>query len=663
VLLGCLAVYVGMPYLLGLRGLAGLDLANYAARIHLFAQAWSAGDPFPELTRWTGCGEPFVLFNGSLASWLGGCLAWLLQALGQGAEVATARALRAVYVLCDAGAVLAAYWALRQAGASWAGALAGAAAWGCGWLRRGESLHAANLEHAAFLALLPLAAGLIARLVRRPQAPGRPTAALALVLALLVPIHPGLGVIFGVQLALLAGVAVGVRRRRPRESLAAGATAALWGALACAWFAGPLLAERGAFGQGVAPIEPEAAATLLDYLDRSLWFSAPGKTRFALSPSNYLSSAYAGISVVVLALAGAALPGRRRRAAACLLMALVSAVISLRPSWTTAVFGPVYGLASIRFAAPAFFWLCAGAALGVDSLARWALARTRNPAATLVVAVGAALVVAADFATLESHAGDRYAVQITDRDHPLCAQGGLLLGAHWEQIAAAQPSSGFDRVLSVPNYELHQGLLVHGRRSVDGLERHGWRGGLRQLLASAREDVVGTLAGRRSDPAALDRLGVRWVTTLLQPAVDRPGLRLVASDPEARAALYERAAPPPAWGDGLTATLAREADEDFELQVDGSGGPLVVSRQFHRRWEARWDDDATPLPVAPTADGLLQVEVPAGRGRLRVTLAPWGGRWLTRPLTALAWLLALAVCGVPAAYAPVRLRRLITAAA
>ena len=78
----------------------------------------------------------------------------------------------------------------------------GAVSWGFGWLRRGESIHAANLEHAVFLALLPWAAGLTARLTRHAAPSRSAVCALALLASWLVPLHPGLALIYGAWVAL-----------------------------------------------------------------------------------------------------------------------------------------------------------------------------------------------------------------------------------------------------------------------------------------------------------------------------------------------------------------------------------------------------------------------------------------------------------------------------
>ncbi len=560
-LVGGAALLVAWPWLTALRGGVGLDRGNYAARVFVFARAWAAGDPLPEVTRWAGAGEPFVLFNGSLGACAAGGLAAALEGAGWDVEAAVAAALRAAWVTCDALAVLLAFAGLRLAGAGRAGALVGAAAWGLTWPRRGESIHAANLEHAAFLALVPLAAGLVARLVRRPPVEGSPptwrrsAAALGLVLALIVPIHPGLSVIFGLQIALAAGVALVVRRRGPAHApgraLGPPLVASALGAAGSLWFWGRLLAHRGAFHDpGPAGGSPDA--TLLDYLDRSLWFADPGATRLALSPDNYLSSAYLGGTVVALALAGLALRPVRRRAAAAVGLALGSALISLHPDWTTAVFGPIHGLSAIRFAAPAALWTCAAAALGTDALARTLAPRLGSGGRPLHVGAALALVVALDLLSVTWGTGGLYAPSVAP-GHPLCAGYAVDLVPAWDELARRPRGAGFERVLEVPGLELHEGAVVHGRPALDGLERHGWRPGTREALVRARRLVEAAVladapmdddaaaAGASELGALLDRLGVRWVAVLAggHPLPPRlPGL--VRAAHLADTALYER---------------------------------------------------------------------------------------------------------------------------
>jgi hypothetical protein len=190
----------------------------------------------------------------------------------------------------------------------------GAATWALAWPRRGESIHAANLEHVAFLTLLPLAAGLAATIVRRPGRARRPAAALGLAVAGLVTCHPGLAVVHGAPLAaLVTGAAVVRHRRRPRRARARRAALALAtavGAGGSTWFTWPLLAERAEFGRGVEVPGADEEASLLDYADRALWFSAPGEGRAAVSPGNYLSSAYLGATALALGAFGVAPPGR-----------------------------------------------------------------------------------------------------------------------------------------------------------------------------------------------------------------------------------------------------------------------------------------------------------------------------------------------------------------
>lgn len=651
VALAILVLIAVWPHLRGLSGVLGLDLANYGVRIWIFAQAWSAGAPLPELTRWSGCGEPFVLYNGSLASCLAGGCAWILGGLGAGSEQATAWALRGAYVLCDGGSVLLAFLALRWAGVGRAGALVGAAGWGLGWLRRGESIHAANLEHAAFLALLPLAAGLLARVVRRPHQLRRPLAGLGLVLAFLVPVHPGLALIFGVQLALAVGLAIGLKPRARHDArrlvgalLLSGAVAAL----ATAWFSVQLLAERAEFGLVPFPIAADPDASLLDYLNRSLWFA--DRERYALSPSNYLSSAYAGLSLFALALVGLALPGARRRVAAALALALGSALVSLHPAWTTALFGEIYGLASIRFAAPAFLWLVVAAALGADRLCQLVRHQRRGRGHTspirrpaLVACLSLTALVAADFGFL-TRDNPLYEPQ-TNARHPLSVGVAAGLAPLWEQIARLERDRAeprIHRVLGHPHLEQHQGVLVHGLPLADGLERHGWRPGARAALDRARGAVEQALRGEPTDlGGALDALAIRYVTILdpggrLPPRL--PGLVRRALAPPI-VALYERDGPTPAFVlPGGAARLIEERDRRIRLEVTRGGAALELRRQFHPRWRARFGD--ADLPVRESARGMMTVDLPAGSGELVLTHAPWPGRVPAGLLSLLA-LLAL----------------------
>lgn len=645
------ALLVAWPWATGLRGVLGLDRGNYAARVFVFARAWERGDPLPEVTRWAGAGEPFVLFNGSLASCAAGGLAALLGAAGLGAEAATALALRAAWVACDALAVLLAFLGLRLAGVGRAGALVGALAWGLVWPRRGESIHAANLEHAAFLALVPLAAGLVGRLVRRPARWRRPAAALAVVLAALVPIHPGLAVIFGAQVALAAAAALIARRRAPahapRRSLGPLLLAAALGAAGSLWFWGRLLATRHAFmDPGPSRAEPEA--TLLDYLDRSLWFADPGGTRLALSPDNYLSSAYLGVTVVALGLLGAALPPVRRRAAAALSLGLGSALVSLHPDWTTAVFGPIHGLSAIRFAAPAAFWTCAAAALGADALARALAPRLGPRGRPLHVAAALGVAVAADLLTLTAGTGRLYAPE-TSPAHPVCAGYAIDLAPTWDDLARRPAGAGFERVLQVPALELHEGPIVHGRPALDGLERHGWRPGARDGLWRARDLVERAVTGALApdDPPLgplLDRLGVRWVVVLATdvPLPARlPGLVRVARGEVV--ALYERAQDRPVAPRAVE--VLEEHDERVRLRLgDGPAGPLEVARQAHPRLVARWtgsDGQTRPLDAAESDLGLVTVALPPGPGELTLTLEPWSGAAPSGIVAALAALVVL----------------------
>jgi len=657
-IVGATAAVAAAPWLVGLPGMLGLDLGNYAARVALFAEGWGEGDPLRALTRWTGCGEPFVLYNGSLASAAAGAVAWLLGVLGAGAERAAALALRSAYVVCDGLAAAGAYWALRTAGRGRVGAAAGAAAWTLGWLRRGESVHAANLEHAAFLALLPWVLGLAAGLVRRPPAGARPglprVAALGLLLALVVPIHPGWAVIFGLQGGLLLAAWLALDRRvRPGAGRAAAAlaAAAAVGALAAAWFWVPLLAERGEFARGAgALVRAGSEASLLDYLDRSLLFGAG--ERWALSPDFYLGSAYAGWTVLALGLAGVALPGRRGWAGLGLLAGALSAWVSLRPDWTEAAFGPVYGLASIRFAAPAFAWWVVAAAAGADAVA----ARVRSRAGGRIAPgrlrplTGGVLValVAVDLGSLsraEYHAGERQAA------HPLCTGVAAALAPVWEALAAAPRAPGAaERVLGVPNYELHQGLVVHGRPLADGLERHAWRPGTRDAVNRLRAGLTASLAepaaSRPRLPRLLDALGVRWVTVLdVEGRLPErlPGL-VRRARPHEVAALYERAGPPPPLA-SYPAGEVRSVDEAnarVRLEVAGPGGELLVRRQWRPRWTARLEPaGGEPLPLRETERGFVAVELPPGAAAVALVHEEPLAYALADALAALAWLAAL----------------------
>ncbi len=651
-LVGAAALLAAWPWLTGPRGVVGLDRGNYAARVLVFAEAWARGDPLPELTRWAGAGEPFVLFNGSLAACAGGALAGLLGALGASTETAVAGALRATWVACDALAVLLGFAGLRLAGVGRAGALVGALAWALTWARRGESIHAANLEHAAFLALLPLAAGLVAHLVRRPHAWRRSTPALALVLALLVPIHPGLAVIFGAQVALAAVLGLAARRgpaHPPARPVGPLLLAAALGAAGALWFWGRLLVERHAF-HDPGPARPSPEATLLDYLDRSLWFAEPGVSRLALSPDNYLSSAYVGGTVLALGVAALGLRRVRRRAGAALALALGSALVSLHPAWTTAVFGPIHGLSAVRFAAPAAFWTCVAAALGADALARALAPRLGRGGRPLHAGAGLALVVALDLLSVTWGTSRLYAPP-TSPEHPVCAGYAVDLAPVWDDLARRPRGPGFDRVLEVPSLELHEGVIVHGHPALDGLERHGWRPGARDALASARQRVeAAVLEGGlpADDPELLrllDRLGVRWVVVLAggYPLPDRlAGLARVALHGDA--ALYERA--PPARGPrGLE--VLDDHDERVRLRVtDGPAGRVEVARQAHRRLIATWtgaDGAARELSTGESELGLLEVDLPAGPGELTLALEPWWGAAPSGIVGVLAALLGLLV--------------------
>ena len=276
-------------------------------------------------------------WNASPAACAGGALAAIFGWSGAGPEAAAASALRVSSVLLDGLAPLLAWWALRRVGLGRGAALAGAATWALTWPRRGESIHAANLEHVAFLTLLPLAAGLAATIVRRPGRARRPAAGLGLVVAALVTCHSGLAVVHGAPLAaLVAGAALVRHRRRPRalgRVAGALALAAAVGVAGSLWFTGPLVAERAEFGRGVEVPGADDEATLLDYADRALWFSAPGASRSAVSPGNYLSSAYLGATALALGAFGLLLPGGRRRlAAGAVGLGLGCALVSLHPA-------------------------------------------------------------------------------------------------------------------------------------------------------------------------------------------------------------------------------------------------------------------------------------------------------------------------------------------
>jgi hypothetical protein len=642
------AVLVAWPWATGPQGLVGLDRGNYAARIHAFSDSWSGpGSALPELTRWSGLGEPFVLYNGSLASCAGGALAALLEAAGRAPERAVHDALRAAWLVCDALAALLAFAGLRLAGAGRAGALVGSLAWGLVWPRLGESIHAANLEHAAVLALLPLAAGLVARIVRRPAAWRRPAGLLGVVLALVVPIHPGLSLILGGQVALAATIALLARRRsaarRLGPTVASLLLAAALGAAGSLWFWGPLLEQRRAF-EDPGPTRPSDEATLLDYVDRTLWFSDPDASRFALSPDNYLASAYVGLTVVALGACAVAGRRTRRRALGALALGLASALVSLHPAWTTALFGPIHGLSAVRFAAPAALWACVAAALGVDALARALMPRLGPRARPLHVAAAVGALVALDLLSLTWGTGALYR-PVPSAEHPLCADRAAALAPLWGVIARHPRGPSFGRVLDVPALELHEGVVVHGRPAADGLERHGWRPGARAALQRARQGVEDAVLGARTDDELrglgplLDRLAVRWVTVLapgrpLPPSL--PGLTRVTARGDA--ALYERLAPPG------RVTVLDETDEAARLRLaDGPAGPLEVARQTHARLRAAFvgpDGRELDLPITESDAGLVLVDVPAGPGELRLWLEPWAGAGAAR---ALAWL-ALAGC-------------------
>lgn len=632
------------PWLTGLQGIVGLDRGNYAARVHAFSRSWSGdGSALPELTRWSGLGEPFVLYNGSLASCAGGALAALLEHGGATPEQAVSSALRVAWIACDALAVLLAFAGLRLAGAGRAGGLVGALAWGLVWPRLGESIHAANLEHAAVLALLPLAAGLVARIVRRPASWQRPTGLLGVVLALVVPIHPGLSLIFGSQIALAVALALHLRRRpAPRQvgrAARALALATALGAAGALWFWGPLLEQRHAF-HDPGPTRPSPAASLLDYVDRTLWFADPDASRLALSPDNYLSSAYVGLTVVGLGAFAVASRRTRRRALTAVALGLGSALVSLHPAWTTAVFGPIHGLSAVRFAAPTALWACIAAALGADALARAIAPRLGPRARPLHVATALGLVVALDLLSVTWGTGALYRPAATP-EHPLCADRAAALAPLWRVIAQQPAGQAFERVLDVPALELHEAVVVHGRPAADGLERHGWRPGARAALQSARQAVEdAVLRTRAVDELAglgplLDRLSVRWVTVLAPGRAlpsTLPGLTRVTARGDA--ALYERVTRPGRL------ELLDETDEAVRLRLgDGAAAPLEVARQAHPRLRAVFvdpDGRERALPITESDAGLVLVDVPAGPGELRVALEPWSGAGPARVLASLA---------------------------
>jgi hypothetical protein len=229
--------------------------------------------------------------------------------------------------------------------------------------------------------------------------------------------------------------------------------------------------------------------------------------------------------------------------------------------------------------------------------------------------------------------------------------------------ARARSSGLAGRLLEVPHLELHEGQLVHGAPLVDGLERHGWRPGTRDALAAARAGVEAALDGAPPPDLAarLDLVGARWVVVLgAAGELRHPALRRVGAWPRSldeltvEDALYARTEPASlASLPGGDVTVLEDGPERVLLRAAGPRGPLLVRRQHHPRWRARW----TPFPGGPAGPARAQAEelevheaqggfvllALPGPGTLELTLAPWAGARAARVVTAGAWLGALVV--------------------
>lgn len=142
--------------------------------------------------------------------------------------------------------------------------------------------------------------------------------------------------------------------------------------------------------------------------------------------------------------------------------------------------------------------------------------------------------------------------------------------------------------------------------------------GVRRLLFLApRQGKMGIRIVER--PAALERA---FVVPRYEVIADRDARleRLARADFDPRAVVVLDA-PPREWTEGEgTATIHRYDAEQIDVDVDGSGGGLVLADNWYPGWSATIDGQSVPVMVADHA--LRVVPIPAGRHRVSFHFRP-----------------------------------------
>ena len=204
----------------------------------------------------------------------------------------------------------------------------------------------------------------------------------------------------------------------------------------------------------------------------------------------------------------------------------------------------------------------------------------------------------------------------------------------------------FNAVLSVAAIT----LFAFAATTLNTLAVHG-RSYLIQIWALLLAALLATQLAVGIEPLFFDRLAASDIQKALQvsrsPLEYRP--RWVPVDQFSKESVNRLGASTPQVQSDQSALrwqMIEWAPRQIRMSISTpAAGTLTLHQYYYPGWVAHSAGRSRPLPLQPSPDGLLQIEVPAGDYALAITLAPLpeelAGRWIS----ACALLLSLLLTG------------------